>query len=127
MPASHGDGTSPDDGTSGLVVSWSAAYDAEWDATPEAYLAHEVVRWGRSRRLARAADRARAFKAYVGVQHYDPARWHVVGEPRAVFFLSLFHHGRTVALRTFPTMPAALAELQGFHARLVDDGQREAT
>lgn len=118
MPASHDSGAIPDDKAAGLSMSWSSAYHPEWDATPQAYVAHGVAGWGRSRRLARAEDPARGFKAYLGVQHYDPARWHVVGEPRAVFFLSLFYHGRTVALRTFPTLPAALAELRGFHARL---------
>jgi hypothetical protein len=105
-------------GEPGLAMSWSAAYRPEWDAVPEAYVAHGIVGWGRSRRLARADDSARGFKAYVGVQHFDPARWHARGEPRAVFFVSLFLRGRTVTLQTFPTMPAALAELRAFHARL---------
>jgi hypothetical protein len=114
-------GSPADAAGSDLTVRWSAAYHPEWDDTPDAYVAHGVVAWGRSRRLARAEDTARAFKAYLGVQHYDPARWHVPGEPRAVFFLSLFHRGRTVTLRTFPTRAAALAALRDFHARLPGD------
>jgi hypothetical protein len=102
----------------GLAIRWSAAHRPEWDEDPAAYVAHGVVGWGRSRRLARAEDAARAFKAYLGVQHFDPARHYLAGEPRSVFFLSLFLAGRTVTLRTFPTLPAALAELRGFHARL---------
>jgi hypothetical protein len=78
-----------------------------------------VVAWGRSRRLARAADARVAFKAYLGVQHDDPARWGRDGEARAVFFLSLFVAGRTVALHTYPTLPAARAALAAFHARLL--------
>jgi hypothetical protein len=111
---------SPDSDTSptALLVTWSAAYRPEWDATPGAYLAHGAVGWGRSRRLARAEDHARALKAYLGVQHYDPGRWHSAGEPRAVFFLSLFLHGRTVTLRTYPSVVAALADLRSFHASL---------
>lgn len=102
----------------GLAIRWSAAYRPEWDEDPAAYVAHGVVGWGRSRRLARAEDPARAFKAYLGVQHYDPGRYHLAGEPRSVFFLSLFLAGRTITLRTFPTVAAALAELRHFHARL---------
>jgi hypothetical protein len=104
--------------TSGLILHWSAAYQPAWDATPGAYTAHGIVGWGRSRRLARAEDRAVALKAYLGVQHDDPSRWQVAGEPRTVFFLSLFLASRTIALRTFATLPEALAELHAFHARL---------
>lgn len=107
-----------------LQIAWSGAYHAEWDDTPAAYVEQDVVGWGRSRRLARASDPAVAFKAYLGVQHDDPARWHVAGEPRAVFFLSLFVAGRTVSLRTFPTMGAALTELRAFHARLLAATQK---
>lgn len=104
--------------SAGLIIAWSAAYRQHWDLTPSAYQEHGVVGWGRSRRLARAHDASRAFKAYLGVQHSDPARWHLAGEPRAVFFLSLFLDGRTVTLRTFPTLPDALVALQDFHSRL---------
>ena len=101
-----------------LMVSWSRAYRPGWDTSPGEYVAHEVVGWGRSRRLARVEDVSRAFKAYVGVQHFDPGRWNVAGEPRSTFFVSLFVANRTVALRTFSTMPEALAELARFHAVL---------
>lgn len=101
-----------------LIIAWSSAYHPAWDNAPSAYVEHGIVAWGRSRRLARAADPAVAFKAYLGVQHDDPARWHGAGEPRAVFFLSLFRAGQTVSLRTYPTVPLALAELRAFHARL---------
>jgi hypothetical protein len=45
------------------------------------------------------------------VQHWDPSRWNLPGEDRSVFFLSLFRDNRTLALRTYPTIPAALAAL----------------
>ncbi|HZC78812.1 MAG TPA: hypothetical protein VE258_13765, partial [Ktedonobacterales bacterium] len=99
-----------------LTIVWSAAYRPTWDATPEAYVESGVVGWSRSRRLARAEDASIGFKAYVGVQHYDPSRWHVAGAPRAVFFVSFFQGGRTLALRTFPTIDVALAELRRVHA-----------
>lgn len=102
-----------------LTVLWSAAYRPAWDATPEAYVESGDVGWSRSRRLARAEDASAGFKAYVGVQHDDPSRWHVAGEPRTVFFVSFFQGGRTLALRTFPTMDDALAELRRVHAGLV--------
>lgn len=102
----------------GLSVRWSPAYWAEWDETPEAYVEQGHVAWGRSRRLARFDDAALGFKAYVGVQHDDPARWNVPGEARARFFLSLFVENRTVMLRTFGTMCEALTALALFHERL---------
>lgn len=102
----------------GLRVTWSPIYRTEWDASPGRYVEEGVVAWGRSRRLARAEDASRRFKAYLGVQHFDPARWHAEGEPRATFFLSLFLIGRTVALRTYPTIPGALEALNAFHAGL---------
>ncbi len=103
---------------SSLLIVWSPIYRSEWDDTPEAYLAHGVVRWGRSRRLAKAEDARRAFKGYLGVQHYDPRRWHGAGEPRATFFLSLFIANRTLALHTYATLAEARAELGRFHARV---------
>lgn len=103
----------------GLWFQWAPIYHPEWDADPAAYMAAEILAWGRSRRLARITDPAQAFKAYLGVQHYDPARWGVDGPASAKFFLSLFVAGRTVALRTYPTVPLAWADLRAFHARLV--------
>ena len=99
-------------------IVWSAAYHPAWDAQPQAYVTAAIVAWGRSRRLGRAADPQRAFKAYLGVQHSDPARWGLAGLAQARFFVSLFVAGRTVALHTHPTMTAALGELADFYARL---------
>lgn len=105
----------------GLTIDWSPAYRSEWDATPDAYVAHGVVAWGRSRRLAKARDAAADFKAYLGIQHFDPGRWHVPGEPRAVYFLSLFLRNQTLALRTYAHLADALAALEHFHTQLVTD------
>jgi hypothetical protein len=55
----------------------------------------------------------------LGVQHYDPARWHTPGAARSAYFLSLFVANRTVTLRTFATMSVALAELHRFHQCLL--------
>lgn len=105
-----------------LHIRWSPHYHPAWDTTPEEYVAGGIVAWGRSRRLAKAEDSAVAFTAYLGVQHYDPARWHVAAEPRAKFFVSLFVNRRTVALRTYPTLAEALDELHRFHAALRTTG-----
>jgi hypothetical protein len=112
------DASNPKD-TSDLELVWSPIYQPQWDEQPEAYVEHGIVAWGRSRRLARAADTPQSFVAYIGIQQYDPNRWHVAGEPRTVFFLSLFVRGRTVALRTFPTCQNALAALYAFHTSLL--------
>jgi len=100
----------------GLRYSWAAWYTPAWDDDPGAYVAHDLVAWGRSRRLAKVVGDVGAigddaFKAYLGVQHYDPGRWGVAGAPRAAFFLSLFLAGRTVALHTYPTITLAAEAL----------------
>jgi len=102
----------------GLTFSWSPAHRPEWDEAAAAYVERGVVGWGRGRRLAKAEDRARAFKAYVGVQHFDPSRWHLEGEPSAVFFASAFSGRRTLALRTYATVGDAVAAVRDCHARL---------
>lgn len=99
-----------------LAITWSPIYHTEWDAAPEEYVAAGLVGWGRSRRLARADDMVLAFRAYLGVQHFDPTQWNLPGEPTAKFFLSIRVHGRTLWLRTFPTMHEALAVLRSAHA-----------
>ena len=94
-----------------LTVSWSPIYHPEWDAAPAEYVAVGLVGWGRSRRLARVDDATVGLRAYLGVQHFDPSQWNVPGEPVAKFFLSIRVHGRTLWLRTFPTIGDALAAL----------------
>lgn len=99
-------------------IQWAPIYQPAWNDTPEAYVEAEALTWGRSRRLGKYVDAELGLKAYLGVQHYDPARWGVSGAPQAKFFLSLFLDGRTVTLRTFPTMGAALAALGAFETRV---------
>jgi hypothetical protein len=93
-------------------VQWSPVYEPAWDETPAAYVEHGAVAWGRSRRLGKYGEDAHGLKAYIGVQHFDPAHWHTPGEPVARFFVSLFLHGRTLALHTYPTMDAALTAVR---------------
>jgi hypothetical protein len=103
----------------GLTIHWSSVYQPQWDDMPQAYVDAGIVGAGRSRRLARASDTRHAFKAYLGVQHWDPSRWNLPGEERAVFFLSLFRDNRTLALRTYSTLTEALAALYGAWCALV--------
>src|SRR5262245_30518420 len=99
-------------------IEWSPFYQPAWDDAPDTYVACGTVAWGRSRRLGKYVDDVLGLKAYVGVQHYDPARWGAPGEPRAVFFLSLFLDGQTVTLRTFPRMGAARAALAALRTQV---------
>jgi hypothetical protein len=101
-----------------FTIAWAPHYQAEWDEDPARYVAAGVVAWGHSRRLARVDDPARAFKAYLGVRHAEPRVWGSDDAPYTRFFLSLFLHGRTITLRTFATMPEALAALHAFYATL---------
>jgi hypothetical protein len=101
-----------------MEIEWAAWYQPEWDEQPERYSAEGVVGWSRSRRLAKAHDDRLSLKAYIGVQHDDPARWNVSGVPSTRFFLSVFIHGRTVSLRTYPTLAAALAALSAYRDAL---------
>jgi hypothetical protein len=101
-----------------LHIAWAKVYRAEWDTTPACYVAAGIVGWGRSRRLAKIEDPACAFTSYVGIQHFDPARWNLPCAPVAKYFASLFVRGRTVGLRTYATMSDALAAVRTFHERL---------
>jgi hypothetical protein len=102
-----------------MEIEWAHWYCPEWSERPERYVDAGVLGWGRSRRLAKVHDEGLGMKAYIGVQHYDPGRWNLSGEPSARFFLSLFLHSRTVSLRTYPTIEAALSALATFHSALL--------
>ncbi len=108
----------------GLSARWSPVYRPEWDDDPGRYITDGLVAWGRSRRLARFDDPQRAFKAYLGVQHYDPVRWNVAGLAKAKYFLSLFLANRTLALRTFATVGEAMDALRTFHHSLGEPPDR---
>lgn len=107
------------DDVPGLTVQWSTIYHPEWDDEPGVYVESGLVGWGQSRRLARADDAARGFKAYLGVRHFDAGRWNLPGEPAASFFLSLFLHGRTVSMHTYPSLGTAREALERFHAAIL--------
>ena|ERR1041385_1779880 len=89
-------------------VRWHYEYRSEWDDDPDRYADSGVVQWGRSRRLGKL--QLGNVKAYLGVQHVDPSLpgWAVVDQPQARFFVSVFVSGQCIALRTFPSMNAAL-------------------
>ena len=101
-----------------MEIAWAPWYQPDWDEQPERYVEEGIVSWGRSRRLAKARADRLGLKAYIGVQHYDPSRWNLPGEPSARYFLSLFVHGQTISLRTYPTIQAALAALAAFQDML---------
>ena len=107
-----------------MEIEWAAWYRPDWDEQPERYVEEGVVSGGRSRRLAKARADHLGLKAYIGVQHYDPGRWNLPGEPSARFFLSLFTRGRTVSLRTYATIEAALSALASLYEALA--ANREA-
>jgi hypothetical protein len=107
-----------------MEIAWAPWYRPDWHEQPERYVEEGIVSWGRSRRLAKARDARLGLKAYIGVQHYDPERWNLPGEPSSHFFLSLFTRGRTVSLRTYATIEAALSALASFHEALA--ANREA-
>jgi hypothetical protein len=107
-----------------MEIEWAPWYRPDWDEQPERYAEEGVVSWGYSRRLAKARDDRLGLKAYIGVQHYDPGRWNLPGEPSARFFLSLFVHGQTVSLRTYPTSAAALSALASFHKALAANHEK---
>ncbi len=107
-------------GESGPRIVWSPIYHPTWDRTAEEYVAAGLVGWGRSRRLAKAYDRAHGFVAYLGVQHFDPARWNLSGDPTTKFFASFIVRGRTADLQTYLALGDALAAVRAFHARLIE-------
>jgi hypothetical protein len=100
--------------TGALAIVWSPIYLPAWDETPQAYVDAGTMAPGRSRRLAKITHARHDFKAYLGVRHFEPARWNLPGEPTTTFFASFFIAGRTVALRTFPTLSDALATVVTF-------------
>ncbi len=99
------------------MIEWHREYRVEWDDSPDKYARHEVVQWGKSRRLGML--RYGRVKVYLGVQHVDPDKpgWAIVDAPTARFFVSVFVAGRVLTLRTYPTMREALDMLASFLER----------
>jgi hypothetical protein len=106
-----------------LQAHWSTIYRPEWDADPEQYLRAGLLKWGRSRRLARFDDNLHSFRAYIGVHHADPSAWGATGPASVRYFLSLFVSGRTVALHTYDTLAEAHTALSTFHGQLVNPSE----
>ena len=99
------------------LIDWHREYRPEWDASPDEYAGHDVVQWGKSRRLGML--RSGRVKVYIGVQHVDPDKpgWAIVEAPTARFFVSVFVSGRVLTLRTYPTMHETLEMLASFLER----------
>ncbi|HYP19436.1 MAG TPA: hypothetical protein VEY08_05125 [Chloroflexia bacterium] len=99
------------------LIEWHREYRPEWDDDPNAYAEHDVVQWGKSRRLGLL--RSGRVKAYLGVQHVDPGRagWAIMEEPTARFFVSVFVSGRVLTLRTYPTRQQTLEMLASYLER----------
>ena len=100
------------------MIDWHREYRPEWDSDPNAYAEHDIVQWGKSRRLGLL--RLGRVKAYLGVQHVDPdkAGWAIVDAPTARFFVSVFLSGRVLTLRTYATMHEALEMLASLLERV---------
>ena len=95
------------------AIAWHREYRPDWDEVPDEYAERGIVGWGKSRRLGKLQKGN--FKAYLGVQHVYPdlPGWElVVDAPQTRFFVSVFVDGRCMALRTAPTMAAALELLE---------------
>lgn len=97
------------------AIRWRPRYHREWDDDPWAYLRQGLLPLGRSRRLGVVRAGLGGFKAYLGVQHFDPAYWGRPGGAYCRFFLSLWAGGRLRELRTHETMKQALDRLWSFY------------
>jgi hypothetical protein len=111
-----------DEPESHLSIEWSAIYHPEWDERPQAYFDAGLVAWNRSRRLAKVHDPAIGFTSYLGIQHFDPARWHLPGDATTKFFASFLVTGRSASLRTFASIGEAITAVREFHALLAYRG-----
>ncbi len=102
------------------IIKWNRDYCVDWDSTPREYAATGIVECGKSKRLG-LLELGR-YKAYLGVQHVDPAKpgWGIYSEAQTRFFASMFVGRQCVALRTFPTMSEALDGIAGFLAATGD-------
>lgn len=103
-----------------LSIEWSSIYRREWDESPGEYVAAGLVARGRSRRLAKLHDPERGFSSYLGVQHFEPARYHLSGPATTKFFASFLVRECSADLRTFASLRDALIAVRAFHARLTE-------
>ena len=98
------------------AIRWSPIHRPEWDSFPERYAQYGLVNWNKSRRLGRVEHRARGFKAYLGLQHFDNSTWG--GDDRSRFFVSLWRDGHCDLLQTHGTMERCLDHLWRFYESL---------
>ena len=108
------------------LVTWHARYERSYDEDPWAYLRNGILPSGRSRRLGVLIERRTRLRAYLGIQHFDPALWGNRGQAYCKFFLSLRAPGRGVSLRTNGAMDEALGMLRQVYETLLS-AQKGAT
>ena len=106
------------------LICWHPRYLPAHDGDPWRYVHEGILPPGRSRRLGALHDPARGFRAYLGVQYFDPGQWGYRGEAYCKFFLSLQQKNAGVELRMYPRMEQALARLKALYATLVATSQR---
>ena len=106
------------------LIRWHSRYLPAYDGDPWRYVHEGILLAGRSRRLGVLNDPARGFRAYLGVQHFDPGEWDYRGEAYCKFFLSLRLKNAGVELRTYPTMEQALGRLKALYTTLIATPQR---
>ena len=97
------------------AIHWHSRHTPAWDDNPWAYVEHGILPPGRSRRLGVLSLDSVGFKAYLGVQHFDPGLWGYRGTAYCKFFLSLWTGKVCRELRTYPTMEQALERLRAFY------------
>ncbi len=94
------------------LITWHIRYERSYDEDPWAYQRNGMLPAGRSRRLGVLVPKGTRLRAYLGIQHFDPALWDHRGQAYCKFFLSLRAPGRGVSLRTHGTMDEALSVLR---------------
>ncbi|MBI2887738.1 MAG: hypothetical protein HYY02_11080 [Chloroflexi bacterium] len=107
------------------AIRWHPRYRSAWNDDPWAYLRHGLLPPGRTRRLGVLRAGPGGFKAYVGVQHFDPGHWGRPEDGYCRFFLSLWAGGRLRELRTHETMRQALDRLWSFYQAVGEVPPRE--
>lgn len=108
------DGSGSRDSLADRIV-WSGRYRADWDDAPEHYLLSGILPENRSRRLGMIAEPGCRFRAYIGVQHYDPLQWGRYGTARTTFWVSVLSGTRTVTMRSCTTMAECLEIVRHYY------------
>lgn len=109
------------DGELDKRIEWSSKYNPDWDDEPEAYMRSGILAEGRSLRLGKLSYASMRFRAYLGVQHYDPLDWAQQGESYTCFWVSFLIGKQTITLQTFQTMRDCRSALWQFYSTLIRD------